>query len=187
MLTRALTCSRNVSQEFAVSRSRPTWVAVVIGKDKRLKTKETPALFPQLCKTCGKQSRFHYSFSLRGSCPRRMSYAPIDPRAACYDLPAHLPPFPDRAGLSPLGSRRASEKCANVVGVMHTAFTIFPQAKIAANSRQAFVFHGISSKIFCGEKLLHRAPVSALRKTSLTSYFFCLAGQTSKDPRDRFR
>jgi hypothetical protein len=35
MLTRAFTCSRNLSQGFAVSRSRPTWVAAVIGKDKR--------------------------------------------------------------------------------------------------------------------------------------------------------
>src|SRR6266571_3102638 len=35
MLTRDFTWSRNLSQEFAVSRSRPAWVAVVIGREKK--------------------------------------------------------------------------------------------------------------------------------------------------------
>src|SRR5437763_4479566 len=51
MLTRALTWSRNWSQGFPASRSRPTWVAVVIAKDK---TKPL-GYFHRMCKTCGKQ------------------------------------------------------------------------------------------------------------------------------------
>src|SRR5437867_8906790 len=35
MLTRDFTWSRNLSQEFAVSRSRPAWVAVVIGRERK--------------------------------------------------------------------------------------------------------------------------------------------------------
>src|SRR6266849_5408231 len=35
MLTRDFTWSRNLSQEFAVSRARPAWVAVVIGREKK--------------------------------------------------------------------------------------------------------------------------------------------------------
>ena len=76
MLTRALTWSRNVSQEFAAS--RPTWVAVVIVE------KENPVLFPQMCKTCGKRVPLPPFFRLRDAGPRRtLLFAPVAPCAAC--------------------------------------------------------------------------------------------------------
>src|SRR5690242_8738544 len=148
MLTRAFTCSRNLSQEFAVSRSRPTWVAVVMGRDK----KKTLYYFHRCVKAVESNSTLGVS-SAAGflTVPGAM---PLVPRArpARICRPAYCRSL-DRAGLSLIELRRASEKCAKVWEVLHTACTSFPQTQNCHNLSQTVHFcRDFSAKIFAKRK-----------------------------------
>jgi len=64
----------------------------------------------------------------------------LDPGAAFQDFPARHQPLCDRAGLSPIGLRGASEKCAKTLRAVHTSFTIFPQALFLCTGLRATHF-----------------------------------------------
>jgi hypothetical protein len=107
-------------------------------------------LFPQMCKNCGKQFHFHLSSSF-GILARAgtSEIAPVDPRAARQELSARVLLFLDRAGLSPIDTWGASEKCAKVLANVHTPCTVFPQAQILCNGTRARQFSRHFWKISC--------------------------------------
>src|SRR5579863_7619100 len=126
MLTRDFTCSRKRSQEF---------VAVVIASEKL-----TP-FFPQMWICCGKQVP-SLSFSGFGNHARTgASCFPLAPRAWPFWICRPLEqPSSDSAGLSPIGTNGASEKCAKGISAVHTSFTVFPQAPFLCNAPKEHSF-----------------------------------------------
>src|ERR1700688_1552089 len=126
MLIRDLMRSRNLSQTFAVSRSRPTWVAVVI-VIKFNEPKNT--VFPQVCITCGKGwiALKHHALEIL-SAPERMFFAPVVPRGP-VKLAGPRSTASKLDGFSRTVSGGAREKCREPSTNVHMAFTTFPQAQ----------------------------------------------------------
>src|SRR3989442_12638652 len=125
MLTRDFTWSRNLSQEFAVSRSRPAWVAVVIGREKK------NFCYFHRCEKTVERKPVHVIVSGFGMLARTGTFfVPLSLRSrpvrGCR--PAYC--RSKTAGLSPIGLRGASEKCAKGFTTFHTPYTVFPQAQI---------------------------------------------------------
>src|SRR6266566_1943549 len=123
MLTRDFTWSRNLSQEFAVSRSRPAWVAVVIGREKK-----TLCYFHRCEKTV--ESRSICVF-LQASgflpAPERSSFAPVAPPAARLELSAKVTAAMSQRGIvsdwSAGGKRKIGEDIHRLSHPMHSFST----------------------------------------------------------------
>src|SRR5215470_9487901 len=75
MLTLDFTCSRNLSHAFLASRSRPTCVAVVIGRDK----KKTPYHFHRCVKAV--ESSFSLVFASAAGFLAVPGAMPLEPQA----------------------------------------------------------------------------------------------------------
>ena len=141
MLTRDLISSRNLSQTFAVSRSRPICVAVVIVMEKPNST-----IFPQMCIICGnpfcpKASRFGV-LARAGMMPE----APDIPRGTIRFAGTNVPLRQNCVGFSRTVFGGASEKCAKASTNVHMPFTTFPQELELCKYRQ-------NSQVFAGNSL----------------------------------
>src|SRR5215472_4109575 len=149
MLTLALTCSRNLSQAFAVSRSRPTCVAVVIGKDK----KKTLDYFHRCVKAVESNSALIVS-SLLDSWSRWPLF-PLCPGRGLLGfvglLTAALKTARDCLRLTCIGqakSVRRSSKCCTC----HAQ--VFHRDESVANFHKPFIFQGIPRRNFPRRKNL---------------------------------
>jgi hypothetical protein len=118
---------------------------VVIGREKK-----TPCYFHRCAKTVESSfiSIFTSSFGILARAGTS-EIAPVDPRAARQELSARVLLFLDRAGLSPIDTWGASEKCAKVLANVHTPCTVFPQAQILCNGTRARQFSRHFWKISC--------------------------------------
>ena len=150
MLTRDLTCSRNLSQALPVS--RPVCVAVII------RGKEKPYAISTDVKKLWKAVLCPFLLQSSGFLLAPNPCVPlIDPCAALWDFPARHQPLLDRAGLSPIGSQGASEKCAKTFRPVHTSCTLFPQALFLCRGTRACPFLRQFVEIFSAEKILAQA------------------------------
>ena len=138
MLTRDLMRSRNLSQTFTVSGSRPICVAVVILMEKKAKkaNNQRSGYFHRCEKTVeSKFSLKHHALEFLPA-PERMSNAPwfrtapVRSSWTTYDC-TELFEFSltVRSG--------ASEKCTKARSTVHMAFTTFPQALNLCNKKNS--------------------------------------------------
>src|SRR5438874_3920678 len=167
MLTLAFTCSRNLSQAFAVSRSRPTWVAVVMVRDKK-----------------GAVYYFHRCVKAVES-----NFTPVVSSASGFlAVPGAMPLCPGRDLLGFVGLHAAALKTArdclrlNCAGQgksvrrSRTCCTrdaqVFHRRKCAQFFTNLSFFSGFLAKTFREEKILHKSPITVLRKSRLLRIFF---------------